>query len=176
MKPAPPVTRTTELMGQNLEHLGAETEARVVGRHRQPGGRSVPARMRVLILSADIGEGHDLPARVLRDAIAASDPAAEVSIRDSLEIAGPLVRGMVREGAEVILDRVVWLFDLQYWLIARFPPTRAFAGALGVVLAGRRLRRAVVQARPDVVVSTYPGATHVLGALRRRGWIRVPVV
>jgi processive 1,2-diacylglycerol beta-glucosyltransferase len=132
--------------------------------------------MRVLILSADIGEGHDLPARALRDAIAASDPAAEIWIRDSLEIAGPLVRGLVREGAEVILDRVVWLFDFQYWLIARFPPTRAFAGALGVVLAGRRLRRAIAQARPDVVVSTYPGATHVLGALRRRGWIRVPVV
>lgn len=132
--------------------------------------------MRVLILSADIGEGHDLPARVLRDAIAARDPSAEVSIRDSLEIAGPLVRGMVREGAEVILDRVVWLFDLQYWLIARFPPTRVLAGALSMLLAARRLRRAVAQAQPDVVVSTYPGATHVLGALRRRGRIRVPVV
>jgi UDP-N-acetylglucosamine:LPS N-acetylglucosamine transferase len=132
--------------------------------------------MRVLILSADIGEGHDLPARALRDAIAAQDPSAEVAIRDALEIAGPIVRGMVRESAEVILGRLVWLFDLQYWLIARFPPTRAIAGELGVVLAGRRLRRAIAQARPDVVVSTYPGATQVLGALRRRRRLGVPVV
>jgi UDP-N-acetylglucosamine:LPS N-acetylglucosamine transferase len=132
--------------------------------------------MRVLILSADIGEGHDLPARALRDAIAAQDPSAEVAIRDALEIAGPIVQAIVREGAEVILGRLVWLFDLQYWLIARFPPTRALAGELGVVLAGRRLRRAIAQARPDVVVSTYPGATQVLGALRRRRRLGVPVV
>jgi UDP-N-acetylglucosamine:LPS N-acetylglucosamine transferase len=132
--------------------------------------------MRVLILSADIGEGHDLPARALRDAIAAQDPSGEVAIRDALEIAGPIVRAIVREGAEVILGRVVWLFDLQYWLIARFPPTRALAGVLGVVLAGRRLRRAIAQEGPDVVVSTYPGATQVLGALRRRRRLGAPVV
>lgn len=51
---------------------------------------------RILILSASIGEGHDLPARALAAGIVDERPDAHVEIADALEIAGERVRDMVR--------------------------------------------------------------------------------
>jgi processive 1,2-diacylglycerol beta-glucosyltransferase len=132
--------------------------------------------MRVLIFSADIGEGHDLPARMLRDGIAARDESAVVEIRDTLDSAGPVARFLIRDGLETVLRRLPWLFEVQYWLIARIPPTRALMRWLGRALAGRHLLHAVDEFRADVVVATYPGANEVLGAYRLAGRLRVPLV
>jgi processive 1,2-diacylglycerol beta-glucosyltransferase len=68
------------------------------------------------------------------------------------------------------------LFDLEYWLLAGFAPTRRLAGALLEALAGRRWLRLIRAEAPDTVVSTYPGVTELLGRLRRRGRLDVPVV
>src|SRR4051812_39611602 len=155
MKPAPPVTSTAEVMARKLEHPGAAACCRPV---RSPA-------VRVLIFTADIGEGHDLPARMLRDGILERHPGAEVRIVDALEAAGPLAQATVRNGAETILEHLRPLFDLQYWLVSRWRPSRAVAGLLAMALSARGLRRTIAAWRPDVVVSTYPGATEVLGRL-----------
>ena len=132
--------------------------------------------LRVLIVSADIGEGHDLPARVLAADLRARQPDAEVSIVDGLQEMGPLLRSAMRSGAEVIIGRLTWLFEAQHFLALRFPPTRKVAKELLYRLGSRGLLRAVRERRPDVIVSTYPGTTEVLGRLRGRGYIDVPVV
>jgi UDP-N-acetylglucosamine:LPS N-acetylglucosamine transferase len=132
--------------------------------------------MRVLILSADIGEGHDAPARALRDGIAARRPDAEVTIADSVAVSGPVVRALVRDGAEFVLGRLPRLFDLQYLLVARWAPSRALAMRLASRLGRRRLLAAVQAAGADVVVCTYPPANHVLAVERARGRLRVPLV
>lgn len=132
--------------------------------------------MKVVIFSADIGAGHDLPARVLRDAIVDRRPDAEATIVDTLACAGPVARAVVRDGLEVILQRLPWLYDAEYWLIARFPPTRALMRRLSTRLARRGLLRAVADHEADVVVCTYPGANEVLSTARRAGRLDVPVV
>ena len=68
------------------------------------------------------------------------------------------------------------IFDLSYKLITDVRPTRWFAARLTQWLAARPIRRAVLERAPDVVVSTYPGSTEVLGDLRAKGRIDVPVV
>jgi processive 1,2-diacylglycerol beta-glucosyltransferase len=132
--------------------------------------------MRVVIFSADIGEGHDLPARALRDGILQRRPDADVLILDTLACAGPIARFVIRNGAELVMGRLPWLFDLQYWLIARFPPTRALMRRLSTLASGGGLLRAVAAHRADVVVCTYPGANEILSTARRAGRLRVPVV
>ena len=129
---------------------------------------------RVLILTADIGAGHDLPAELLADAIRERDPLAHVAVVDALQAAGRGARAIARNGAEAILERARWLFDAQYWLIARFGPTRRLGGRLAMALSARGLRALIARERPDVIVSTYPGSTEVLGRLRRDGAISVP--
>ena len=139
------------------------------------GARSGPPP-RILILTTDIGEGHDLPARQLATAIADESPGAEVRIEDGLEHMGRILTGVLKENSRAVFTAPAWLFDFQHWLAIRVRPTSALSQFLSVALGGRGLLRLVREYRPDVVVSTYPGCTLTLAPLRRRGYMSVPLV
>jgi UDP-N-acetylglucosamine:LPS N-acetylglucosamine transferase len=70
---------------------------------------------------------------------------------------------------------IPWLFDIQYWLFMYFPPTRWLSQRLLTALGRRGLMRLIRAHNPDVILSTYPGVTAILGELRRRGTLTVPV-
>jgi len=131
---------------------------------------------RVLILTASVGEGHDLPARTLADQIRAESPAVEVVIEDGLRAMGaPFV--LVNERAPgVVFFRFQWLWDVAFLVFVGLAPTRRLTQALVRAVGSRGVERLVRRVEPDVVVSVYPMTTEVLGGLRRRGRLRVPVV
>ena len=132
--------------------------------------------MKVLIFSASIGEGHDLPARVLADGIAEEAPAVEVEIVDSLALVNPFVRRLVLDSSRFHSD--LGKPDLRPLLQAdhRRATDTLVRGEADPVARRQADRRAVLERAPDVVVSTYPGSTEVLGDLRAKGRIDVPVV
>jgi processive 1,2-diacylglycerol beta-glucosyltransferase len=134
------------------------------------------ARARILILTADIGAGHDLPAKLLAEGIASSAPGAEVTIVDGIQAMGPIVQQVGRRSTEFVLERLPWLYDLEYWLIARFRPTKWFGSGVLYLLGRRGLERAIEAADPDVIVSTYPGTSEAIGRLRRAGRLQRPCV
>jgi UDP-N-acetylglucosamine:LPS N-acetylglucosamine transferase len=131
---------------------------------------------RVLILTTDIGEGHDLPARQLALGLAEEWPGVEVKIVDGLEEMGSILTKVLKDNSRAVFWMPRWMFDVQHWLAIRFRPTSALGRALSVLLGGRGLLRLVRSYRPDVVVSTYPGCTLTLAPLRRRGYMEVPLV
>jgi UDP-N-acetylglucosamine:LPS N-acetylglucosamine transferase len=131
---------------------------------------------RILIFSADIGEGHDLPARLLADAIRARRPDAAVTIVDSLRAAGRVIYAAVRDGTEKTIERHPRVWEAQYYAVTRVAPIRGVASVLAYLLARGGLGRAIDAAAPHVIVSTYPGANEVLGRMHRRGEITVPMV
>jgi UDP-glucose 4-epimerase len=130
---------------------------------------------RVLILTADIGEGHDLPARIIKADIEEEVPEAKVEIGNGLEAMGALLSAVVRGGSRFTFRWAPWLFDIQYWLITRFAPTRWLAHHLMYLLGARGLIRQISRYDPDVVISTYPGVTAVLGMLRENRRLAIPV-
>lgn len=130
---------------------------------------------RVLVLSADIGEGHDLPARMIKADVEAEIPAATVEVVDGLKAMGRICSWVVRDGSRFTFRWMPWIFDVQYWLIAKFAPTRWLAHHLNYWLGARGLLRLIERHRPDVIVSTYPGVTAVLGMLRENRRLDVPV-
>ena len=130
----------------------------------------------MLILSAPIGEGHDLPARFLAADIRERAPGAEVTIRDGLELFGRPLRALAMNDAPMHSAWGRRLFDLEYWLLARFAPTRRFAGRALYTVAAGRMVAAVEAAAADVVITTYPGFSEVLGRARAAGRLPVPVV
>ncbi len=130
---------------------------------------------RVLVLTADIGEGHDLPARIIKADIEAEIPEAEVEIANGLEAMGRIVTAIVRGGSRVTFRWMPWLFDIQYWLISRFAPTRWLAHHLNYALGAHGLMKLIAKHEPDAIVSTYPGTTAVLGMLRENRRLAVPV-
>ncbi|HEY0516282.1 MAG TPA: glycosyltransferase [Solirubrobacteraceae bacterium] len=129
------------------------------------------APQRVLILSADVGEGHAAAARALAQQIEASPQDAEVTLIDGLAAMGPVLRPIVEDGYRVQLRLFPWSYTLVYWLLEHIAPVRFTARRLLCLFGARSLARTIEQHRPDVVVSTYPAVTVVLAHLRRRGEI-----
>src|SRR3954471_23956703 len=144
-------------------------------RGRPPRRERLRPPPRILILSAAIGEGHDLPARMIRDGILEARPDAVVEIRDAIAEVGGIVQRLVGQEAPLQHRGLNWFFDLEYWLLFRFPPVRGFITWLGTRMGRSTVLRLVMETRPDVIVSTYPGTSEVLGRLRRTGYVHVPV-
>ena len=130
---------------------------------------------RVLVMTADIGEGHDLPARMIKADVERDMPDAEVEVVDGLQAMAKICSSVVRDGSRFTFRWMPWLFDLQYWLITKFAPTRWLMHHLSYLFGARGLMRAIEQRQPDVVISTYPGVTAVLGMLRENRRLLVPV-
>jgi UDP-glucose 4-epimerase len=130
---------------------------------------------RVLILSADIGEGHDLPARIIKADLEEEIPGVEVEIENGLEAMGKISASVLRNGSKFTFRWAPWLFDIQYWLITKFAPARWLFHHLGYVLSGRGLMHVIERHDPDAVISTYPGVTAVLGMLRENRRLAIPV-
>jgi processive 1,2-diacylglycerol beta-glucosyltransferase len=131
---------------------------------------------RVLILTASVGEGHDLPARTLAAQLRAEAPGTEVVIEDGLVAMGREFVLVTEKGAGVVFYRFQWVWDAAFWLSAGFRPTRRAVKVLVRTLGARGVARLIRRVDPDVVVSVYPLATEVLAGLRRRGRLAVPVV
>ncbi len=130
---------------------------------------------RVLILSADVGAGHLVAARSLARELERRgiEVAVEEDLRRSL---GTLPRLVIRGGSRLLFERAPWLYDIYYRLLLRVPPARRASASWLRRLGARRLLRLVRRHQPDVIVSTYPGVTVVLGELRRRRRLQIPVL
>ncbi|HEX3362661.1 MAG TPA: NAD-dependent epimerase/dehydratase family protein [Solirubrobacterales bacterium] len=166
-RPPDPIPGTKPSMNGNDHAAGAL----LAGASRQGAAREP----RVLILTADIGEGHDLPARMIAADLGKSLPGAEVTVDNGLEAMGKMMSAVVRGGSRFTFRRAPWVFDVQYWLIAKFAPTRWLAMQLMYLTGARGLLRQVAEYQPDVIISTYPGVTVVLGMLREKRRLDIPV-
>jgi UDP-N-acetylglucosamine:LPS N-acetylglucosamine transferase len=130
---------------------------------------------RVLILTASVGEGHDLPARTLAEQLREEAPDVDVVTEDGLAAMGRAVVAVSESAPRVVFYRFDWLWDVGFWVFARFAPTRRLTQATLTRLGAGGILRLVRRYRPDVVVSTYPHTTEVLGRLRLAGKLEVPV-
>jgi processive 1,2-diacylglycerol beta-glucosyltransferase len=144
-------------------------------RYRQPTHR-VPGPRRVLILSADVGEGHVAAARALAGQIESSAEQAEVTIIDGLAAMGRLLRPVVEDGYRVQLRLMPWTYTCVYWLLEHVAPIRWLARRLLCLFGSRPLARRIAEHEPDVIVSTYPAVTVVLARLRRIKVVDCPTV
>jgi UDP-glucose 4-epimerase len=152
--------------------IEAERVAEAVIPAGEPDAESRPRH--VLIISADIGEGHDLPARAVAREFTDEDPDAQVSIVNGLPAMGGLLTRVLRENSAFMFQWIPWWFDFQYRLFMQVAPTRWLSRQMLRLFGSRGLKRLIKAHDPDLIVSTYPGVTAILGELRRRGKLDVP--
>jgi processive 1,2-diacylglycerol beta-glucosyltransferase len=145
-------------------------------RQRKPTASRSPGPRRVLILSADVGEGHAAAARALAEQLGDAPERPEVTIIDGLAAMGPFVRPVVEDGYRVQLRFVPRTYTAVYWLLKHVAPVRMVARRLLCVFGSRPLARSIAEHEPDVIVSTYPAVTVALAQLRRTGVVSVPTV
>ncbi len=145
----------------------------------EPGPSSFPSHggpRRVLILSADVGEGHAAAARALAQQIESSPEPTEVTVIDGLAAMGRMLRQVVQDGYRVQLRFLPWSYSLVYWLLEHVAPVRWLTRWQLRLFGARPLARRIAEYDPDVIVSTYPAVTVVLARLRRTGAVRCPTV
>ncbi|SDP92233.1 UDP-N-acetylglucosamine:LPS N-acetylglucosamine transferase [Actinopolyspora xinjiangensis] len=130
---------------------------------------------RILLVSADIGEGHNATARAVEEAARRLWPGCEITRLDTLRVMGPGVGPLFRWIYVRNVESTPWLYNLFYDALWRWrwfaTASRRFVGAWVGPLLRRRMRRW----QPDLVISTYPMATAGLDRMRRRGEARVPI-
>lgn len=134
------------------------------------------APRKVLILSADVGEGHAAAARALAQQVETSPDGARAKIIDGLAAMGPLLRQVVQDGYRIQLRLMPWTYTVVYWLLENVAPFRWITRRALCLLGARPLARHIAEHSPDVVVSTHPAITVVLASLRRKGMIDCPTV
>ena len=127
--------------------------------------------MRVLILSAPVGAGHDAAARGV--AAELRDRGDEVEIDDGLALIGRGVHKLVVDGYHCQIEYAPWSWRLLYRATRSRRLIRLFGAALAV-RGGRRLLDRIEGRGYDRVVSAYPVVSMVLARLRRTGRLRVP--
>ena len=136
-----------------------------------PSGRS---GVGVLVLTAPVAEGHLAAARALSEGLAATGEGVLV-VQDALDALPRPVRWLLADAYRWQLGAAPWLFDWLFAGLRRSRVLRSLARTALSVAGSRALLRLVRRHRPDVVVSTWPPASLILGCLRLRGKVRVPV-
>jgi processive 1,2-diacylglycerol beta-glucosyltransferase len=127
--------------------------------------------MRVLILSAPVGAGHDAAARGVAAELRAR--GAEVEIDDGLALIGRGVHALVVDGYHCQIEYAPWSWRILYRATRSRRLIRLFSAALAI-RGGRRLLERIEQNDYDHVVSAYPVVSMVLARLRRTGRLHVP--
>ncbi len=99
-----------------------------------------------------------------------------VTKEDGLASLGRVARLIFRDGYRIQLRIAPWSFAAMYRIFSKVAPLRGIGGFALSVTGRRKLTRQVARAAPDVVVSTHPALTVVLGRMRRRRRLAIPVV
>ena len=162
-------------MARAAVHGRHPNDLRLRRRHETPTPRAAGPQ-RVLILSADVGEGHAAAARALKQQLEACGEPVEVSIIDGLAAMGERLRSVVEDGYRTQLRVSPRSYGLYYWMLEHLAPMRFVTKQMLCRMGAASLRREILQRDPDVVVSTYPAITVVLSHLRRRRLLNVPTV
>ncbi len=128
----------------------------------------------VSIFTAAIGAGHDVPAQVL--AAGLRERGATVDVVDGLALAGPAARTILGGVPSTGSALGTLAFEARYLLGTRLAPSRDVAAAVVDKLVRGRFAAHLAAHPADIVVSTYPLWSELLGRMRLDGALAGPAV
>jgi len=142
-----------------------------------PTERSEPAApARVLILSGDMGEGHNAAAAAITAAIHEVWPGCQVERFDTLALRGRPFARAASWGYETQMRFLPVTYEVLYdWLCRSDRLASLVKAAIGRFF-GRRLQRFLAARDDDLVISTYPFGSAALDWLRTHQDHAVPTV
>lgn len=129
----------------------------------------------ILVLSADLGGGHDALAKGLKHEFSVSESKVEVIVENGLRLASAQFNELARESYRTTVEKTPWSYQLWFWILSATALARIVRWAAWRALQKKILAR-INEVNPDVVVSTYPFMTAVLGKMRRENSLNVPAV
>ncbi len=128
---------------------------------------------RVLLVSADIGEGHNAAARAILEEIQRTWPGCETKQVDALRVMARWVSWLFRSVYHFEITRAPWIYQFFYDALWRHTWFLFAAKRLTGSWCGRRLSRVIRRFNPSMIVSTYPIGSGGLDWLRRHRGLQV---
>lgn len=125
--------------------------------------------MRVLVVSARVGQGHVAAARALAARMRERWPSAAVVEVERAGRSGARRDRLLEAAYSLTLRRLPGLYGFAYDALVRYPGATRWAKRLVAAVLGRALAALIAEHRPHLVVSTYPLTSAGLAWLRRRG-------
>src|SRR3954471_19550927 len=133
-----------------------------------------PVPRRALIVSADIGAGHNSAGRARAEAMARARPGCQVRWLDTLSAIGPGFGPLARAFYVSQIRHTPRMYEFFFSAMGRHRwYLEAVRRGLGAWF-GRRMGPRIRALDPDVIVSTYPLGSAGLSWLRRHGQLAVP--
>jgi diacylglycerol O-acyltransferase / wax synthase len=120
----------------------------------------------VVIISAEMGEGHNAAAAALTEAIEECWPGCSVERLDTMELRGVRFAKAARWAYGFQLSVLPWSYEMFYDRLSRSDRFAGFTKSTVGAFFGRRLAKALDGRNPDLVISTYPFGSAALQWLR----------
>jgi UDP-N-acetylglucosamine:LPS N-acetylglucosamine transferase len=131
-------------------------------------GREDERPRKVLIISAEMGEGHNAAAAALTEVIRDRWPDCELLQLDTMEVRGHRFARLARWSYSFQLNVWPWSYEVSYSALSRSQRVADVSRSLAEAFFGPRLERAMRGKSPDVVISTYPFGSAALSWLRKK--------
>jgi UDP-N-acetylglucosamine:LPS N-acetylglucosamine transferase len=116
--------------------------------------------MKVLILSASYGDGHNAAARSVRDGILELKPGADAQVVDLFEVVDPTLNTWMKKGYQTVVRYAPAVWSLVFKFLDK--PNLFRRQMKGLKKLREGLAELLERERPDVVVSTYPVYAHLI--------------
>jgi UDP-N-acetylglucosamine:LPS N-acetylglucosamine transferase len=141
----------------------------------QPAAASEWCPRRILIVSADMGEGHNATGRALQAAAHRIWPGCSTYWVETLGVMGRWVGPLFRRIYVANVETTPWLYEFFYWAVWRYRWFAASSKRFVGEWSGRRLAAHINRVQPELILSTYPLGSAGLAWLRRHRGLDVPV-
>lgn len=131
--------------------------------------------LRILIFSATFGAGHVRAAEATIEAIRAKAPGAEITHLDFGAFLSKTLNKIVKNTYIELIKHTPRLWGKFYYRTSKIQPDSVLQRLINIL--GRREFLDYIKAlRPDFIVCTYPTIAGVLGELRLKNVLQIPIV
>jgi len=122
-----------------------------------PGGKG--ATRRLLVITANVGEGHNAAARAVMAAVLRRWPETEIDQLDAFELMGQRIARWMRTSYEFTLEHTPGVYQFYFDALWHHPLFARITKRMVASVFGRRLAR-----RPEVHTAEWVVCTHPFGA------------
>lgn len=131
--------------------------------------------MKILILSASTGGGHNRTAAALKKTITENEPDSQVRIEDALEYVSHAFNKLVVNGYFFFVKKAPHLYGVAYRISDKKSPISGIVN-MATDFFGKRLITLVEEFEPDVIVATHPFTANMAACAKKKYSFEVPII
>lgn len=131
--------------------------------------------MRILIFTASTGGGHKRAAAALKNTIKKISPESQVLVADGIALSGKLFNRFICDGYTLLAKKAPDVYGQIYEIADKNTPLNSIGNNFNKVKS-HKILPIIQDFEPDVIVSCHAFTSTMLGNLKEKGEVNVPVV